>query len=459
MPGGGSGGANRVPMSFKWVSSAEELAEAYKIRRDVFVEEHGVASEYEFDECDDSADHLLALSRDGDIAGTARLLSSPDFPGFAMISRVAVRPEYRRKQVASRMVTLLEQRAKVTGYRGMQVSAIANVRPFYRKLGYQAFGPFFEQNGIRHQAMSKQLTRRVVVAVGGNAMVDGYSSVLHTAQRIVDLIDEGWDVLLTHGNGPQVGAALLRSEAGAERGVPAHTLSECVAETQGTMGFQFCRALNEVMEERGRDAMALSIVTQTEVDPNDPAFESPSKPVGSFMTKDQAEAKETNEGWKVMEDSGRGWRRVVPSPLPARIVQSQALRTLLDDGYLTVACGGGGIPVDSTGAGVDAVIDKDRTAALLGREVEADVLLIATAVPAVSLDFGKATERPLGRISLEEIRGYLGQGHFGAGSMLPKVEACIDFLSHTAKTAIITDVGNIESALRLQAGTCIDPYF
>jgi carbamate kinase len=446
-------------MSFKWVSSAEELAEAFRIRRDVFVEEHNVADEFEFDEFDDHSDHLLALTNDGEIAATARLLPSADFPGFARISRVAVLRQHRRKQLASRMVTLLEQRAKVTGYRGVQVSAIANVRPFYRKLGYQAFGPFFDQNGIRHQAMSKQLTRRVVVAVGGNAMVDGYSSVLRTAQRMVDLLDEGWEVLLTHGNGPQVGAALLRSEAGCDRGVAGHTLYECVAETQGTMGFQFCRALNEVMEARGRDAMALSIITQTEVDPNDPAFRSPNKPVGSFMTEEQAQAKKRDEGWHVMEDSGRGWRRVVPSPIPARIIQSPALRTLLQDGYLTVACGGGGIPVDSTGAGVDAVIDKDRTAALLGREVEADVLLIATAVPAVCLDFGKASERSLGRVSLDELRGYLEQGHFGAGSMLPKVEACIDFLSCTARTAIITNIENIESALRLEAGTCIDPYF
>ena len=264
---------------------------------------------------------------------------------------------------------------------------------------------------------------------------------------------------MTHGNGPQVGAALIRSEAGADRGIPAHSLSECVAETQGTMGFQFTRALNEALEQRGRDASALSIVTQAEVDPSDPAFQSPNKPVGSFMTQEQAEAKRRDEGWQVMEDSGRGWRRVVPSPVPARIVQSQALRTLLDEGFLTVACGGGGIPVDNTGAGVDAVIDKDRTAALLGREVEADVLLIVTAVPCAYLRFGTESQQALQRVSLEEARQYVEDGHFGAGSMLPKIEACIDFLSFTAKTAIITDIENIESALRLEAGTCIDPYF
>lgn len=445
-------------MNFKWVANDEELAEAFKVRRDVFVEEHKVPQEFEFDEDDNRAMHLLAHSKSGSVAGTARLLPSPAFPGFAKISRVSIRPEYRRQQLASRMVSLLEHRAKLTGYRGVEVAAIADVRAFYRKLGYQAYGPFYDQSGIRHQSMSKTFTRRVVVAVGGNAVVDGYSSVLETAEKIVDLTEAGWEVVLTHGNGPQVGAALLRSEAAQDK-VPPHSLAMCVAETQGTLGYQFCRAINTVFEQRGREAHAVSVVTQTEVNPSDPAFANPTKPIGSFMGEEQAKAKRSEEGWQVMEDAGRGWRRVVPSPAPTRIIQAPAVRTLLDAGYLAVASGGGGIPTDSEGVGLDAVIDKDRTAALLAREVEADVLLIATAVPNAYLNFGTDSEVVLERVPLAQMREHVAEGHFKAGSMKPKVEACIDFLSFTAKTAIITDIDNLEAGLRLETGTSIDPYF
>ncbi len=445
-------------MDFKWVSSEDELAEAFRVRREVFVEEHEVPQEFEFDEDDHRAQHLLALSKSGRVAGTARLLPSPAFPGFAKIARVSVLRDYRRQQLASRMVSLLEHRAKLTGYRGVEVAAIADVRPFYRKLGYVAYGPFFPQSGIRHQGMSKLFSRRVVVAVGGNAVVDGFPSVLRTAEKIVDLTEAGWEVVLTHGNGPQVGAALLRSEATREK-IPPHSLAMCVAETQGTLGYQFCQALNKFLEERGREPLAVSVITQTEVDPKDPAFSQPTKPIGGFMTAEEAEQRRQDQGWQVMEDSGRGWRRVVASPLPTQIVQAHAVRTLLDAGYLAVASGGGGIPTDSNGDGVDAVIDKDRTAALLAREVEADALLIATAVPNAYTHFGTEQQKKIGRISLDDVRTCVKQGHFGAGSMKPKVEACIDFLSYTANTAIITDIDSLEAGLRLETGTCIDPYF
>ena len=445
-------------MNLKWVSPEQAKSETYPIREEVFVEELSVPRELHFDDIEENAFHLVAYSEDGTPIGTARLHQGSLGEDFARISRLAIRKSFRRRGLASRLMALCEHRAKLSGFKKTELESHTETLAFYRKLGYLEGGPVFLDAGMPHQKMSKTLNRRVVIAVGGNAVVDGYESIVRTAEAIVAIKSAGWEVVLTHGNGPQVGAALLRSELSASQ-VPPQELATCVAETQGTMGYDFCRALDAVLAREGFQQISAAVITQTQVDPKDPAFANPTKPIGSFMSQVEAEKRRDEHGWSIVEDAGRGWRRVVPSPKPVRIIQAPIVRTLLEAGYLAVASGGGGIPTDWDGSGVSAVIDKDGSAALLAREVQADALLICTAVPNALLRFGQADEETLGAVSLTQMRTYLEEGHFKAGSMKPKVQACIDFLSNTAKTAIITDIDNLEDGLKLKAGTSIDPYF
>ena len=311
------------------------------------------------------------------------------------------------------------------------------------------------------------MNKRVVVAIGGNSLIrdaehqsveDQYEAAGETDHHIAELIERGWDAVISHGNGPQVGFVLRRSE------LAAHVLHEvplevCGADTQGAIGYALQQNLYNEFLRRGIDKHVATVVTQVEVAADDPAFANPSKPIGSFM--DQASAdKRIAEGWDVAEDAGRGWRRVVPSPKPIRIVEEAAIRNLLDAGMTVIAVGGGGIPVvageDGTLQGVAAVIDKDLASALLARVVGADLLIISTAVEKVALNFGKPDETWLDSMTVDEAKGYLAEGtHFAKGSMAPKIEAVIQFLEAGGEQALITDPRNLERAVAGETGTRI----
>jgi carbamate kinase len=308
---------------------------------------------------------------------------------------------------------------------------------------------------------------RVVVAIGGNSLItdaahqsveDQSLAAAETDHHIADLVEQGLEVVVTHGNGPQVGFVLRRSEL-ARHELHEVPLDVCGANTQGTIGYLLQRNLHNDLRRRGVDRSVVTVVTQVEVDPADPAFEVPTKPIGSFLTAEEAEVRRA-EGWALAEDSNRGWRRVVASPQPRRIVELDAIRSLLAAGFVVIGVGGGGIPVapDEHGdlCGLPAVIDKDLASALLARELEADLLLISTSVEQVALDFGRPEQRWVDELTLEQARGYLAEGtHFAAGSMGPKMAAVVAFLDGGGEEAIITDPPNIARALAGEAGTRI----
>src|SRR3990172_934380 len=318
--------------------------------------------------------------------------------------------------------------------------------------------------------MAKKRARKVaVVAVGGNSLIkdkahqsvpDQYDAAAQSMEHIAGMIQAGWNVVVTHGNGPQVGFILRRSE------LSKHELHEvpldyCGADTQGAIGYMFQRALHNEFAKRGMDKQAATVVTQVLVDRADPAFQNPSKPIGSFMDEPTAQARRRAEGWAVVEDAGRGWRRVVPSPLPVEIVERDAILQLVHSGFVVVAVGGGGIPVvrDPQGdlLGVEAVIDKDFASALLASSIQADLFLISTAVPQIALHYNKPDQRWLDRLTLEQARQYLAQGHFAKGSMEPKVRAIINYLEGGGKEALVTDPENIARALAGETGTRVVP--
>lgn len=307
----------------------------------------------------------------------------------------------------------------------------------------------------------------MVVAIGGNALIkdkqhqtvpDQMAALEETSRHIGGLVEDGWRLAIGHGNGPQVGFILRRSE------LAAHELHEvpldvCGADSQGAIGYEFQQALGHEFRRRGLDRHAVTVVTQMEVDAADPAFANPTKPIGSFLDDEQA-ARRRADGWTVVEDAGRGNRVVVASPLPKRIVELPAVRTLVDTGFIVITVGGGGIPVvaDADGMlhGVPAVIDKDFASSLLATELGAEVFTIATAVEQVALDFGTPEQRWVDRMTLAEAKRYLAEGtHFAAGSMAPKIEACIWFLEKGGREAIITDPEHLRSAVRGEAGTHI----
>ena len=312
------------------------------------------------------------------------------------------------------------------------------------------------------------MRRVAVVAIGGNSLIKDkqhtevkyqWEAVRETCRHIADMIAEGWDVVVTHGNGPQVGFILRRNELAAHE---VHTTPMDIigADTQGSIGYMLQQALDNEFARRGMDRQAFTIVTQVLVDRKDPAFEHPTKPIGSFLTKEEAE-KFAAEGWPVVEDAGRGWRRVVPSPEPKEIIERPAIDQAVRNGWIVIAVGGGGIPVirDDEGnlQGVAAVIDKDKASSLLARDIRADLFLISTAVEKVAINFGKPNQKWLDRMTVSEARKYIEEGHFAPGSMLPKVEACIRFLEAGGKEAIITNPENLTRALRGETGTRIVP--
>lgn len=312
--------------------------------------------------------------------------------------------------------------------------------------------------------------KRVVVAIGGNSLItdpehqtvqDQYLAAAETDHHIAALVSDGWSVAVTHGNGPQIGFILRRSDLarGELHEVP---LDVCGADTQGAIGYLLQQNLINDLHRIGLAKGVVTVVTQIEVDPADPAFEKPSKPIGAFLDAETARRRVTDEGWQVVEDAGRGWRRVVPSPVPRRIVEIAAIRHLLDGGYVVICAGGGGLPViaDAEGnlSGTAAVIDKDLASSLLAREIGADLLLISTSVEKVALDFGTPEQQWVDRLTLAEAKAYLAEGtHFRPGSMAPKIRSVIEYLEAGGGAAVITNPQNIERALAGETGTRIAP--
>lgn len=316
------------------------------------------------------------------------------------------------------------------------------------------------------------MTKKIaVVAIGGNSLIkdknhvtvpDQYRAARETCHHIAEMIAQGWDVAIGHGNGPQVGFILRRSEIAAKvAGMHEVPLDSCGADTQGALGYHLQQNLQNEFRQRKMKKAAATIVTQVLVDRDDPAFQNPTKPIGGFMEEEEAQERVKKEDWTVVEDAGRGWRRVVPSPLPQEIIELEAVRKLLDAKIATVTVGGGGIPVIRNEAGdlqgVAAVIDKDYASALLARSINANLFLISTAVEQVYLNFGKPDQKAIDTMTVSEAKQYMEEGHFAKGSMLPKIQAIIWFLEGGGKEALITNPENIALALAGKTGTRIVP--
>jgi len=317
--------------------------------------------------------------------------------------------------------------------------------------------------------MSKKVA---VVAIGGNSLIkdekhktveDQYQAAKETTLHIADMIEAGWDVAIGHGNGPQVGFILRRSEIAAKvEGMHEVPLDVCGADSQGAIGYALQQTLqNELYRRKIKKAVA-TVVTQVLVDRNDPAFKNPSKPIGSFMDEAEAKRRHKELDWSVVEDAGRGWRRVVASPIPKEVVELESVQTLINAGTVVITVGGGGIPVIDAGEGqyqgVAAVIDKDYASSLLARLIKADLFLISTAVEKVAINFGKPEQKWLDRMTMAEAKKYLAEGtHFAKGSMAPKIQAILWYLEAGGKQALITNPENIGRALKGETGTWIVP--
>ena len=306
------------------------------------------------------------------------------------------------------------------------------------------------------------------VAIGGNSLIQDpkhpevtnqWDAVRQTCEHIADMIAEGWSVIVTHGNGPQVGYILRRAELASPQ-VHDVPLDLIVADTQGSIGYMLQQSLDNALRKRGINRTIVTVVTQVRVDEHDPAFQNPNKPIGGFMTEEDARHFEA-EGWSVMEDAGRGWRRVVASPKPQAIQEINAIRALITNDYIVIAVGGGGIPVlrNATGElrGTYAVIDKDRASSLIAQMLRADLFVISTGVEKVALNFNKPDQVLLDQMTLTEARKYIAEGHFAAGSMLPKIEAAVEFVQMGGPLAVITDPPNLARALRGETGTRVVP--
>ncbi len=309
-----------------------------------------------------------------------------------------------------------------------------------------------------------------VVAIGGNALIkddkrvtveDQQIALRETAVHLVDMIEAGWDLAIGHGNGPQVGFILRRSEIAAKvEGMHEVPLDVCGADSQGAIGYELQQALRNEFFKRGVSKKGCTVVTQVLVDKEDTAFKKPTKPIGSFMDEAEAKRREREMGWSVVEDAGRGWRRVVASPLPKEIVELDAVRTLLSAGQVVITVGGGGIPVIDRGdgelIGTAAVIDKDFASSLLASSINAEIFIVATAVEKVAINFGKPDQQWLDKMTRAEAQAYLDEGkHFAKGSMAPKVQAAIRYLENGGGAAIITNPENIGRALKGETGTWI----
>lgn len=314
------------------------------------------------------------------------------------------------------------------------------------------------------------MSKLAVIAIGGNSLIkdkahqfveDQYKAVCETVSHIADIIEMGWQVVITHGNGPQVGFIMRRSEIAEEvehmHPVP---LVSCDADTQGAIGYQIQQALQNEFVKRGLDNKAVTVVTQVEVDKNDEAFEHPSKPIGSFYEDDQIETiHREHPDWQLIRDAGRGYRRVVPSPKPKKIVERRAIESLLKNGFSVIAVGGGGIPVvrgeDRMIQGINAVIDKDHASSLLAVQLKAELFIISTAVEQVCINYNTPEEEGLDRLNLGQIEQLKAEGHFAPGSMLPKIEAASNYVRSSGGKAIITSPETLKMAVGGNGGTTI----
>jgi len=311
------------------------------------------------------------------------------------------------------------------------------------------------------------MNKLAVVAIGGNSISkadqvgtipEQFANSRETAEHLAGMIAMGYDIVLTHGNGPQVGNVLLRVEYSKEHVYPIF-LDTCVSDTQGGMGYMLQQILGNVLREKGVKKTVATVVTQVLVDKNDPSFKNPTKPIGSFYSKEEAEKNQKEKGWSIVEDAGRGYRRVVPSPIPVDILEKEAIENLVKNGFIVIAVGGGGIPVirDEKGgiSGVEAVIDKDRASSLLANQIKADVLIISTGVEKVAVNYKKPDEKWLDKMTVAEAKKYLEEGQFPKGSMGPKIQASIQFLENGGKEVIITDPEHLTEALQGKTGTKI----
>jgi carbamate kinase len=313
------------------------------------------------------------------------------------------------------------------------------------------------------------MTKLAVMAIGGNSLImderhktveDQYNAARETTYHIADMIEQGWDVAIGHGNGPQVGFILRRSEIAAKvEGMHEVPLDVCGADTQGAIGYALQQNLQNELYQRGIKKKVVTVITQVLVDKDDPAFQKPTKPIGGFMDAVESKRRQ-DQGWSVVEDAGRGWRRVVASPMPKEIVELETVETLIERGIITITVGGGGIPVIDSGdgnyRGVAAVIDKDYASSLLAQNIKAELFVISTAVEKVAINFGKPDQKWIDRMTLEEAKQYLAEGiHFAKGSMAPKIQAIIWFLENGGKQALITNPENIGRALKGETGTWI----
>ena len=321
--------------------------------------------------------------------------------------------------------------------------------------------------------MARRAARRVaVVAIGGNSLIrdaahqsveDQREAAKETTLHIAEMVEAGWRVAIGHGNGPQVGFILRRSEIAARvEGMHEVPLDVCGADSQGAIGYALQQTLQNWLFERDIHTNVATVITQVLVDRDDPAFQNPTKPIGGFMDEAEARRREATMGWSVVEDAGRGWRRVVASPMPKEVVELETVRALINAGVVVISVGGGGIPVVDKGGGeyvgIAAVIDKDYASSLLAQSIHADLFLISTAVEKVALNYGKPDQQFLDRITVSEARRYLDEGtHFAKGSMAPKIEAILRYLEAGGKEAIITSPENIGRALRGETGTHIVP--
>jgi len=317
--------------------------------------------------------------------------------------------------------------------------------------------------------MSDSLNKVAVIAFGGNALLrpedrgtqeEQIARARQAARWLVEIIQHGYRLVIVHGNGPQVGNILIQAEEASTK-VPPQSLDVAVAQTEGSIGLMLQQAMRSRLEAIGLPSDVATILTEVEVDPNDIAFKRPTKPIGPFFTRYRAEALSRDFGWIVKEDSGRGWRKVVPSPRPKHIVNLSGIRALLREIPVVIAAGGGGVPVvlgrDREWRGIEAVIDKDFASALLAAELKAELYIVLTAVPQVAIDFGKPTAKWLSRVTLDEARRYHADGHFPPGSMGPKIEASIEFVENSGQEVLICAVENLREALEGEGGTRIVP--
>jgi carbamate kinase len=317
--------------------------------------------------------------------------------------------------------------------------------------------------------MTDSLDKVAVIAFGGNALLrpedqgtqeEQIARARQASRWLVEIVQHGYRLVIVHGNGPQVGNILIQAEEASTK-VPPQTLDVAVAQTEGSIGLMLQQAMRSRLDVIGLPSEVATILTEVEVDPNDLAFKRPTKPIGPFFTRYRAEALARDYGWVVKEDSGRGWRKVVPSPRPKHIINLRSIRALLREASVVIAAGGGGVPVvlgrDREWRGIEAVIDKDFASALLAAELKAQLYIVLTAVPQVAIDFGKPTAKWLSKMTLKEARRYFDEGHFPPGSMGPKIEASIDFVERSGQEVLICAVENLREALDGKGGTRIVP--